>query len=80
MSKLYNNTSKIQNYIQKQLGVIRKNKKITQEELAHIINISPKTISDIENNRRGISIKTLIKICSVLKINLAKVFIKKGND
>lgn len=80
MSKLYNNTLKIQNYIQKQLGVIRKSQNITQEDLARLINISPKTISDIENNRRGISIKTLIKICNVLKIDLKKVFVKNSND
>jgi len=66
-----------QKYIQIQLGIIRKKKSITQEQLASSINLSPKTLSDIENNRRGISVKTLIKICIALKIDIKKPFIYK---
>lgn len=67
-----------QRFIQKQLGIIRKEQSLTQEELAFLLKLTPKTISDIENNRRGISVKTLIKICLILKINIANIFNNKN--
>ena len=76
----YNDPKSIQEFIQQKLGETRKNKAITQDELASFIGISPKTLSDIENNRRGISIKTLIKICGVLKIDIKNLFNIKKND
>jgi len=72
----YDNPEEIQSYIQSQLGILRKQKNITQKEVANIVNISSKTISDIENNRRGISLKTLIKISNVLGIDIKNTFNK----
>jgi len=64
----------IQIFIQEQLALIRKKKLLTQESLAYLLKLSPKTISDIENNRRGVSFKTFIKICLILDINIKKIF------
>ena len=72
--KKIENSKQIQLFIQKQLGAIRRKQSMTQDQLASIIGVSPKTISDIENNRRGISVQMLIKICDILKIDLKKVF------
>lgn len=64
----------IQNYIQKQLGNIRKKQSLTQEQVANMAEISPKALSDIETNRKGVSLKTLIKLCCALNIDIIKLF------
>jgi len=75
------NPKEIQDYIQSQLAAFRKQKNITQKDVAYQVNVSAKTISDIENNRRGISLKTLIRICNVLEIDIRNIFnINKKND
>ncbi len=76
----YDSPEEIQGYIQSQLGILRKQKNITQKEIANIVNVSSKTISDIENNRRGISLKTLIKISNVLEIDIKNIFNKNKQD
>lgn len=81
MKEKFDRSKDIQEYIQKQIGTVRRQKKITQREVANLANISPKTLSDIENNRRGISLKTLIKICNALQIDIVHIFNKdKRNE
>lgn len=75
-----NNSQDIQEYIQRQIGIVRKQKNISQKEVANLVDISAKTLSDIENNRRGISLKTLIKICNVLEIDIIRNFKKRETN
>ena len=44
--------------------------KVTQENLANDINVSASFISDIENDRRKMSLETMIKISIALKTSL----------
>lgn len=60
----------IKNNIQKHISVLRKANDLTQEELADLCCMSVKSISDIETNRRGVSLMSLIKILHALNINL----------
>ncbi len=67
------NFLKVQNEIQSMIGDVRRAKKMTQEELGHIVSLETKSISDIETNRRKASVLTLIKIFYALDIDIKKV-------
>ena len=53
------------------LKKIRKEKRLTQKELAKKTGIHPSTISHIEKGVRAGSVTTLLKICQALDIDLA---------
>jgi DNA-binding XRE family transcriptional regulator len=59
--------------IQACIGDIRRSKKMTQEQLGEIVGLSPKSISDIETNRRNASLLTFIKILYALNIDVKKI-------
>jgi len=62
----------------KRVQQARKAKKYTQEKLAEIINISVNNISRIENATMGISLSTLVALCSALDVSAD--YILFGND
>lgn len=57
----------------------RKKKKITQEKLAELLDISPRQLQRIENGSSETSLKTLKKIIKVLDISDEDIvkFLKK---
>lgn len=56
-------------------------KKLTQEKLAELINVSVSLISNVESNKskKGISITNLYKISVVLNISISK-FMEDDNE
>lgn len=60
---------KDKNYIASKIKFFRKNAKMTQEQLAELVQISPKQISKIETGTYTPSLPTFIKIINVLNIN-----------
>ena len=68
----------------KQLGLkikeIRKNKKITQEKLAEIIDVDFGYISKLEVGQNYPSIQTLDKISDALGVNISEFFIFENNE
>ena len=56
-------------------------KKLTQEKLAELINVSVSVISNVESNKskKGISITNLYKISVVLNIPISK-FMEEDNE
>ena len=46
----------------------RKAKKLSQNELAEMLDISREHLAKIETSKRGISINLLFKVCETLKI------------
>jgi transcriptional regulator with XRE-family HTH domain len=54
----------------------RKNKEMTQQQLAEKTGLSRNYISDVENGRYTPSAETLFRICSILEIDLNN-FIQK---
>ncbi|HFQ1319763.1 helix-turn-helix domain-containing protein [Staphylococcus borealis] len=56
---------------------IRKEKKITQSELASSLKISQSYLSDLENNRKNLGIKTIEKIAK--KLNVSVAYLTSGN-
>lgn len=59
--------------IGKNITNLRKEHNLTQEELANIINVSPKTISSYENNRSLPNIEILILLANVFNTNINNI-------
>ena len=63
------------------IAEIRRSKKITQEELASALDVTPKHISHIENNTSYLSLKNLIQFCKLYNCSLDYlVFGKESNE
>lgn len=56
---------------------IRKEKNITQNQLASSLEISQSYLSDLENNRKNLGIKTIEKIAK--KLNVSVAYLTSGN-
>ena len=60
---------------------LRKEKNLTQEELAKLINVSPKTISSYETNRSIPNIEILILLSKVLDTSINDILnLKEDNN
>lgn len=57
---------------------IRKEKMLTQEEVARVVGISRKYLSSIEANHANPSIEVALKIAETLTVNIDKVFINEN--
>lgn len=64
------------------LEILRKEKKISQEELSNILEVSRQTISSLENGRYCPSILLAFKISYYFKLPIEKIFIyeEKKNE
>ena len=58
---------------------IRKEKRLTQDEVAKLVGISRKYLSSIETNRANPSVDIALKISQVLTVTVDKVFINEKN-
>ena len=52
---------------------VRKNKKLTQDKLSELSDISPQHLSQIESGKTKLSLPTLINICNALEITTDKI-------
>lgn len=62
------------------LELIRKENKITQEELASILEVSRQTIGSLENGRYNPSIILAFKISRYFGLTIEDIFIYEGED
>ena len=65
--------------IGKNIRFIRKQKQLTQSELANKMNISRSYLGDLENNRRNPSIETVSALANALDINIDEI-LKSSNS
>jgi len=63
----------------KQIQILRKNKKLTQEQFADIIGIDPKNVSKIENGKNYPTAETLVAIAKALEVEFYELFLF-GNE
>ena len=56
-------------YIGKRIQQVRKARRYTQAEVAEMINMSSKNLSQLERGMTGISLSTLINICKALNVS-----------
>lgn len=57
------------NYVGKKVKELRENSKMTQKELANLLNYSESFISHIENGNRNISQEDLKKIADIFNVS-----------
>ena len=62
------------------LREIRNNKGLTQEQVAHIANVTPAYFGLVERGEKNITVSTLEKICNALNISLAEFFSPARKD
>ncbi|MGG7179055.1 helix-turn-helix transcriptional regulator [Clostridium paraputrificum] len=62
------------------LEEIRKQKQVTQEELAMILEVSRQTISSLEKGRYNPSIILAFKIARYFNMSIEEIFIYEGDD
>ena len=48
----------------------RKTQKLTQKDLALVAGMSVRLIVELENGKRGVSIESVIKLCSLLGMKI----------
>lgn len=65
---------KLQNSIGKKLKVLRIQNDLTQEALAFEVNISRDHLSNIENGKYPINIKTLYKLAKFFNVEIKEFF------
>ena len=67
------NTKILQNF-GKQMKAIRKDKGLTQEQLAEKIGIHPTYVGKIENGKSNLSLLMLFKISRAVDVRLSEIF------
>lgn len=71
---------KTKELIGRRLKRIRQRKKLTQENLAEKVGISPKYISSIERGQENPTLDTLIKIVHALEVEMGEVFLTENEE
>jgi hypothetical protein len=61
--------------LKNKLEQIRKDRGITQEELANILEVSRQTVNSLENGRYNPSIVLAFKIAKVFSLQIEEIFI-----
>ena len=67
-------------YMRNKLEEIRKQRNITQEELASALEVSRQTIGSLENGRYNPSIILAFKIARYFGLSIEEIFIYEGED
>ena len=58
----------------KQIKMVRTSKRMTQEELAEMIDVSPTFISLVETGAKALSLSKAIELADVLKVSMDVLF------
>ena len=66
--------------IGEQIKIARENAKMTQEQLAERIEVSPQYISDLERGVVGISIATLKHVCTMLCVSSDQILFGQATE
>lgn len=56
-------------FVGKRIREIREKQRISREELASMVEITPKFLYEVENGKKGISARNLYKIAVVLSVS-----------
>ncbi len=60
-----------------QIRFFRKYRGLSQEQLADLVQCSPKTISHMENDKGSPDLRRLVNICNALEIRVNELFLKQ---
>lgn len=59
--------------IGRNISILRKNKNLTQEDLCGLAQIDRSYLSEIENGKMNVTIKSLVTIARALNVDLAEI-------
>lgn len=59
--------------IGQEVKIAREHRKMTQEQFAEAIDVSPQYVSDLERGLVGVSVATLKRICTVLGVSSDRI-------
>lgn len=68
------------NDLGKKLKLLRKRRNIRQEDLAEFLNLSKSQISNLESDRRNLSLSQLEKLCDYFKIDISYFLMEETTD
>lgn len=71
--------SPVHSRVGKAVKKIREEKKLTQAQVAGLMDVPATFLSDIERGIRNPSLSTLISLASALKVKLSEIFKRAGN-
>ena len=66
--------------IGEQIKQAREAARLTQEQLAEQVDVSPQYVSDLERGVVGISISTLKRVCSTLNVTSDQILFARKDD
>ena len=66
--------------IGEQIKLAREQSRVTQEQLAERVDVSPQYVSDLERGVVGVSIATLKRICVALNVSSDQILFARNND
>ena len=66
--------------IEKQLQKIREEKKITRQQMANSLSISPNTLKDIEYGKIRLTLENYLLMCKVLELNPMQLLKENEDD
>lgn len=81
-TKCYNilGSGKMQKDIGEKVRLLRKRRKVKQDELAKILNVGKSQISNLEKGRRNFSLNQLEKICKFFKVDMSYFIMSETTD
>lgn len=74
------NNKELEKYFGKQIRNKRKEKKITQEQLAELVGISTTYLRSVEHGKYSITWKLWLKICIALQLDINEIADKVKSD
>ena len=70
----------VKNFVGQKIKRWRLEQNITQEQLAHRLDLSQGYINQIENGKRSFTLETLQKVAAVLGLPLSDIFNEENNE
>lgn len=74
------NSKEPEKYFGKLIHSKRKEKKITQEQLAEFVDISTTYLRNVEHGKHSVTWKIWLRICIVLQLDINDIMKKVQND
>lgn len=75
-----NYTYKVGDYVKTRIQELRKEKKVTQNELADAVNVTRQTIISLENGRYNASLILAHKLAQFFGVSIEEIFIFDRED
>ena len=62
------------------IKILRTRKKLKQDDIASVLNLSRAQISNLEAGRRNVTLKQLEKLCEYFKVDITYFMLSENTD